>query len=70
MICMIMTNIVMNSELNKEIFILICWHFLAGTTKKHSTTEKRPFRTDLYEFKMDTLCQRYYGGKEIGIEKN
>jgi hypothetical protein len=49
-------------RLNKRII-------LGWKKKKHSTTEKRTFRTNLYEFKMDTICERYYGGKDFVDER-
>jgi hypothetical protein len=43
-------------------------NILGWKTKKHSTTEKRTFRTDLYKFKMDTIRKRYNGGKNFIIK--
>jgi len=49
--------------------IIICSVSPGRTTKKYSTIEKRSFRTDVYKFKMDTLCQRYHGGRHINSKK-
>ncbi len=59
LICMIIIEIVW---LSKSI-----WSDILGcTTKKHSTTKKRPYGTNLYKFKMDTICERHNGGKNSG----
>lgn len=61
-ICMIILESLMYSMMIKSLLNL------GRTKKKYSTTKKRTYRNNIYEFKMDTLRQRYNGGEYNGIE--